>query len=305
MTTTVKNLHEFGPQITTCVADPILDEDGDPILDESGNALCPESVIPVYTTTAKSIIGYTPDFQRYYRSDMWPTDNGSLFTFAAFLRMGDQPGFLNNREILYSLNNSFLIRFREWDDFTDAGGDTNRFISYLENESGNGWSGFHLSESTHGIDSGDWFALMISMDYSGVTPVIEYWVQKKGDSAATDIFAGLELGSDSGPITFAWDDTSIVTSIGINPNDLTNQGNYDISEIFITNEAVDWSVEANRLKFVDINGKPVGLGAIGSDLTGTPAKHYAPDGDLTNNKGTESNWSEFGTILDASTSPTD
>ncbi len=41
----VNNLHEFGPQITTCVADPILDEDGSPILDESGNALCPEAKI--------------------------------------------------------------------------------------------------------------------------------------------------------------------------------------------------------------------------------------------------------------------
>ena len=44
---TVKNLHEFGPQVTTCVADPILDEDGQPILDESGNNLCPETVANV------------------------------------------------------------------------------------------------------------------------------------------------------------------------------------------------------------------------------------------------------------------
>jgi len=43
---TAKNLHEFGPQGTTCALDPIHDEDNNPITDEGGNNLCPETDVP-------------------------------------------------------------------------------------------------------------------------------------------------------------------------------------------------------------------------------------------------------------------
>lgn len=257
-----------------------------------------------YVTTAKSIVGYTPDFQRYYRPEMWPSDNGSLFTFAAFLRVPDQSTFLSNRMLLTSLDNFVTLFIRDWQNFTDLGGNTNRFLSYIRDQL-DGWAAFQLGEGVHGIDSGDWFAYMFSIDYSDVSPVINFWVHKKGDAAGTDISGGVELDNDPGPIVFPWDDTSVVTSVGMHPDQLTNQGNYDICEIYITNEAVDWSDEANRLKFVDTEGKPVGLGADGSKLTGTKPKHHAADGDLTNNTGSESDWSEFGTILDAGTSPSD
>ena len=259
-----------------------------------------------YITTAKAFNTYFPDYHRYYRSDMWPSDNGSLFTFAGFFRLPDQATYLNNRIFLGGLNNWLTLFFRQWDNFVDAGSQTNRFLSYIRNAtSGNGWAAFQLDNPTSGLNMDDWFAFMLSIDYSGAVPVVETWTHKKGDAAAINVGGGLELDADTGPITFEWDDTSVVTSVGSHPSYLGDAGEYDACEIYITNEAVDWSVEANRLKFVDNTGKPVGLGSDGSDLTGTAAKHYAPDGDLTNNLGTESNWTENGTIPGASTSPSD
>lgn len=258
-----------------------------------------------YTATAKAFNTYSPDFHRYYRSNMWPSDNGSLFTFAAFFRLPDQATYWNNRIFLGGLSNYLTLFFRQWDNFTNAGSQTNRFLSYIKDISGDGWAAFQLDNPTHGINMDDWFAFMLSIDYSGAVPVVETWVHKKGDATAINVGGGLELDADAGPIVFEWDDTSVVTSVGSHPSYLGDHGNYDVCEIYITNEAVDWSDEANRLKFVDADGKPVGLGSDGSDLTGTQPKHYAPDGDLTNNLGTESNWSENGTIPNADTSPSD
>ena len=259
---------------------------------------------PAYVTTGKYIEGYDPEYQMYSRPDMWPSDNGSLFTFAAFLRIPDQPSYLNNRMLLSGQDDWTTLILREWDNYTDAGGNTNRFLSYVQNVAADGYSGFGLSNSVHGISASEWFAYMFSIDYSGAAPVVRHWVHRKGDATGFDV-VGLELDAATGQIVFDWDDTSIVTSVGMHPNQHTNQGNYDISAIYITNEAVDWSVEANRLKFVDTAGKPVDMGSNGSLLTGTQPKHYAPDGDLSNNRGTESNWTASGTISDSSTSPTD
>lgn len=258
-----------------------------------------------YVTTAKFMDTYFPAYNDYNRSDMWPADNGSLFTFAAFMKMGDQPTSLSNRIFLTSLWNYFTFMWKNWDNYIDLGSGTNRFSIYTKNESGDGKAEITYGNETHGLNPDDWFAFMYSIDYSGATPVVECWVQKKGESTAYSISGAIDLGEDTGPITFAWDDTTVLTAVGHHASYQGDQGEYDISEIFITNEAVDWSDPAVRAKFVNSVGKPVGCGTNGSDLTGTQPKHYAPDGDLSNNVGTESNWTANGTIVDSATSPSD
>jgi len=47
-----------------------------------------------------------------------------------------------------------------------------------------------------------------------------------------------------------------------------------LSEVYLTNEYLDLSVEANRRKFIDASGKPVNLGSDGSTPTGTQPLLY-------------------------------
>ena len=97
-----------------------------------------------------------------------------------------------------------------------------------------------------------------------------------------------------------------VTCWGYNPNGSGSQGcSHYLSQIWIDNNFVDFSNDATYAKFFDSNEKPVFLGANGSLPTGTQPLHFAPDGDLTNNRGSGSNWTEVGTVPDAPSSPTD
>lgn len=68
-----------------------------------------------------------------------------------------------------------------------------------------------------------------------------------------------------------------------------------LSELYYnTAEYLDFSVEANRRKFISASGKPVPLGADGSGPTGTAAIIYAPDGNPVVNQGTGGNFTENG-----------
>ena len=68
---------------------------------------------------------------------------------------------------------------------------------------------------------------------------------------------------------------------------------------------IDLSNSTNWLKFFDADNKPIDLGSDGSGPGYGVPLHYAPDGDLSNNRGSMSNWTEVGTVPDAPSSPTD
>jgi len=254
-------------------------------------------------TTGKAIEGDWPDYERYYRSDMWPSDNGSKFSMGIYLQVPTQTYNIQNKPMLIGINNGIQMFLRDWH---ASGSNQNRFLFYFENASFDGLTTFTLGNANHGIEKGDWFAFMFSLDYSGsgVPPAWECWVHKKGDSSATDI-ATTPLNEDNGPITLLFDNTTSVTALGAHPGWASNYGDFDESVVYITNEFIDWSDPAIRAKFVSDEGKPMDLGADGSALTGTQPKHYAPDGDLTNNRGSQSDWTEFGTIANSATSPSD
>lgn len=61
------------------------------------------------------------------------------------------------------------------------------------------------------------------------------------------------------------------------------------SLVYISTGFLDITVEANRRKFIDALGKPVGLGADGSLPTGVQPEIFADDGNIGNNLGSGGN----------------
>lgn len=80
---------------------------------------------------------------------------------------------------------------------------------------------------------------------------------------------------------------------------------------FAPGQYLDFSVLANRRKFISITGKPVFLGTDGSVPTGTAPLVYQhlddaeAAADFATNRGTGGNFSITGTLATASTSPSD
>jgi hypothetical protein len=91
-------------------------------------------------------------------------------------------------------------------------------------------------------------------------------------------------------------------------NDFFNLYEGDAADLWIApGQFIDFSVEANRRKFIDADGKPVSLGADGSTPTGTaPAVFFSGDSSsFATNKGTGGAFTLTGSLTDALTSPSD
>lgn len=263
-----------------------------------------------YASSGKYVDSYPPATAGFTKTELWTSPaSGTKFTYATFLRIPDQEDLHGYRNLLLGANTNLFFAARNWYNYTNGGSNTNRF--YVQAQvSGSGYGGFTKAEDVHGIDSGEWFALMFSIDYSasGVPPTVECWIQKKGESTAYDIkpTGGDLFYNVNGPKNLQFDDaTSEVVLLHGHSN--PSYDDYyiaaDVSEVFVTDEYVDWSSSTERLKYVDSAGEPVGLGSDGSALTGTAAKIYIPDGDATNNLGTAGNFTQVGTVPDSSTSP--
>ena len=76
---------------------------------------------------------------------------------------------------------------------------------------------------------------------------------------------------------------------------------------FAPNQYLDFSVEANRRKFISASGKPVNLGSDGSLPTGSAPIVYLnnPAASFGTNKGTGGDFTITGSLDTASTSPSD
>ena len=198
---------------------------------------------------------------------------------------------------------ALLVRWLNWDDGNDD--ISNQFMIQVKNgTTSQKYYNETKGRATHGIARGDWFALMFSFDWSasGVGGDAHIWTHKVGDASAVNIantpitdYAGTHtVGFVSGPI-----------DIGYSAS--TAEAIFSECEFYFDgpDSFVDWSDSAVRAKFVDGAGKPVGLGATGQLLTGSTAKFYFPDGDATNNLGEAGDFTEVGTIVGASSSPSD
>jgi hypothetical protein len=78
-----------------------------------------------------------------------------------------------------------------------------------------------------------------------------------------------------------------------------------LSEVFFHTTYLDISVEANRRKFFNAEGRPVNLGGDGSIPLGVQPLVYLPYGDPADNKGSGGNFTVTGALDIASTSPSD
>ncbi|MEC9346062.1 MAG: DUF3168 domain-containing protein [Pseudomonadota bacterium] len=79
-----------------------------------------------------------------------------------------------------------------------------------------------------------------------------------------------------------------------------------VSHLWYANgQYVDLGVEANRRKFIDQFGRPVGLGDTGDLPTGTQPHLFAPNGDPSTNLGSAGNMTITGALTDCASSPTD
>lgn len=88
----------------------------------------------------------------------------------------------------------------------------------------------------------------------------------------------------------------------------TPSGYFDgcLSEVFIGMAYLDFTVEANRRKFISDTGKPVDLGDTGTIPYGVQPIIYLPNGDPADNVGTLGNFTVVnGPLSASSTSPSD
>lgn len=67
-----------------------------------------------------------------------------------------------------------------------------------------------------------------------------------------------------------------------------------VSEFWMTNEYVDFSIESERRKFITASSSPAALGSQGQRPTGIQPLIYCPDGDPSNNLGSLGNYTVNG-----------
>lgn len=124
----------------------------------------------------------------------------------------------------------------------------------------------------------------------------------------TDVSSANLDGSADGNIAFAAIDTWVVGDSA----DGGFRSNADLAELYIApGQFLDFSVTANRRKFITAGGKPVNLGSTGSTPTGVAPLIYLhlDDGETANNFASNrigaGNLTVTGTLDTAATSPSD
>jgi len=155
-----------------------------------------------------------------------------------------------------------------------------------------------IQTATHYVASSAWIHLLASWDLDA--GVAHFYVND-----AEDLLAGSTLTNDT--IDYTNDDWEV----GANA-DGTLKFNGCFAEIYLApGQFLDFSVEANRRKFISADGKPVNLGPDGSTPTGTAPIIYldlASGEDPDNfgvNKGTGGDFTVVGALEEATSSPSD
>lgn len=101
---------------------------------------------------------------------------------------------------------------------------------------------------------------------------------------------------------------AVFGGIGTLTSPASNLFNGDMADVYFNyGTSLDLDNIANRRKFIDGAGKPVGLGLQGDNPTGSVPEVYLSGATAAwhTNKGTGSGYTETGALLDASSSPSD
>ena len=174
---------------------------------------------------------------------------------------------------------------------------TNKFLFNLFNSSGT--ISFSFETGNAYTASATWRHVLASWNtnFSSGNKVYHLYINDVSDAA---------LVSDSGA-AFNVDYTSLEWYIGSNSAPPAQVVNGCLAEYyFAPGQFLDFSVEANRRKFISALGKPVSLGGDGSLPTGVAPiiyLHAAPAGATWPNNGTGGNFITHGTFLACSTTP--
>lgn len=121
--------------------------------------------------------------------------------------------------------------------------------------------------------------------------------------------------TDASPTWSTYTDDTFDLTKSIHYGGATNSGsgafnllNSDVAELWVGyGQYIDFSVEANRRKFITSSGKPTSLGADGSTPTGTaPTVYFRGDSTtFATNAGTGGAMTLTGTLTDSATNPSD
>ncbi len=131
-----------------------------------------------------------------------------------------------------------------------------------DNEDG---SAFLFEDTSVNLALDTWYHLLFSWDNSGLSLVAHLYVN---DVSNITISSGRP-----GPIT--WGDAFFLNMLRLTTGDGTHNLDGCISEFYLNPvEFLDFSVEANRRKFITAGLSPADLGADGSTPTGTSPKFY-------------------------------
>ncbi len=158
-----------------------------------------------------------------------------------------------------------------------------------------------LHASTTSLTANSWYHLLCSWDVSTSTGHL-YLNDANDLNTATDVYVDSSLEHS---LVDTW-------SVGANGSGAGAKWDGGLAEIyFAPGQYLDFSVEANRRKFITSDGKPANLGLTGSIPTGTAPIIYLhlDDGEtasnLAVNRGTGGNLTVTGALTTRATSPSD
>lgn len=157
---------------------------------------------------------------------------------------------------------------------------------------------YYFNGSAQDIGAGSWRHVLMALRVS--TGTLQVYVD--------DIDDGGTVGFSGEPSTAYFSDTNWY----IGAYQAADFLSADLAEFyFAPGQYLDISVEANRRKFTSAAGKPVDLGADGSNPTGSAPLIYLSvrpgdtAADFCTNRGTGGNFTQNGELILASTSPSD
>lgn len=151
---------------------------------------------------------------------------------------------------------------------------------------------FQFGSTTSLLVAGGWYHILVS--YTSATQTLHVYID--------DVSETLDF-STTNANDMDW--TQILRMFHLTgPSQLMNG---DIAEFWLDDNYIDFSVEANRRKFIGSDGKPVNLGANGElPLGAAPLVFFSgATADWHTNKGTGGGFTENGALTDATTSPSD
>ena len=225
-------------------------------------------------------------------SELSGLSDGKVGTFSAWIKFDATGDSEFNTIVENGFSSKFRIRREDGGEFRITGG-----------TSAGGLGSTLLLQTTNDITSADgWVHILASWDLANTT----------GHLYVSDVD---DLGSNT-LVNATLDYTKAEWWAGSNDPDATSAFAYpftgDIADLYLNlTEYVDISVEANRRKFINDDGKPVFLGADGSLPTGSAPIMFLSLADsavvstFATNKGTGGDFTITGTLTESSTSPSD